>query len=377
VDHRGQALDPDRHLRAAAPRARRQRQRGRGLGVGRPAAVLGGFTAPKPLSGTTGTSGNNHAVATSADGSAIAAFVGSSNGSPAIFAARRHANSEFDELASVATTQPGSNVSLNAPDLALDNQGNGFAVWNHSLNTPGGNIETAQVAGYDPIAPAITGVAIPGSGTAGQAVAMSAAATDRMSGVALHFDFGDGAGADGGSVAHIYGAAGAYTVTVTATDAAGNRSTATGTIQVAAAPPAPPGPGPGPTPRPPPDLPTGTPRVAATTALSYDRLANGNTRLRSLIVDRLSGPEQIRLACTGKKKGCRKAATRTIKKHGKKLSLTKYVKGMTLRPKAVLSITVSRKGYVSRIFRYTMVKRADPKKATRCLSPGQKKSVAC
>jgi len=47
-------------------------------------------------------------------------------------------------------------------------------------------------------------------------VAMSAAATDRMSGPSFHFDFGDGSGADGGAVSHIYAAAGTYTVTVSA-----------------------------------------------------------------------------------------------------------------------------------------------------------------
>jgi hypothetical protein len=339
-------------------------------------AGLGGFTAPKPLSGTTGSFGTSQAIAASDDGDAMAAFVGMSNGNDAIFSARRRPNTDFGEVTPVVVTPPGGSEGVGGPDIALDDQGNGFAVWSHGLSTPGGFIATAQVAGYDSVAPAITGVTVPGSGTAGQPVTMSAAAADRMSGVALHFDFGDGAGADGGSVGHIYGAAGAYTVTVTATDAAGNHSSAARTIQIAAAPP-PPAAGPAPSPGPQPNQPTGTLRVEATAALSYDRLSNGYTRLRALVIDRLSGPEQVRLACTGKHKGCRKAATRTIKKHGKKLDLTKYVKGMTLRPKAVLSITVSRKGYVSRIFRYTMVKRADPKKATRCLAPGAKKSVAC
>jgi hypothetical protein len=59
------------------------------------------------------------------------------------------------------------------------------------------------------------------------------------------------------------------------------------------------------------------------------------------------------------------------------VSFTKDVKGVTLRPKAVLTIIVGRPGYISRVFTYTMVNRRDPKKATRCLMPGAKKTQAC
>jgi hypothetical protein len=38
---------------------------------------------------------------------------------------------------------------------------------------------------------------------------------------------------------------------------------------------------------------------------------------------------------------------------------------MTLRPKATLTITVTRAGFVRRILTYTMVKHRDPKKTTR------------
>jgi hypothetical protein len=333
---------------------------------------LGGWTAPKPLSGLTSINGSGHALAAAPNGDAIVAFVGTSNGSGAIFGARRRTGTEFGEITPVATLPPGTTTeSFSLPAIALDDQGNGFAVWDHSVNTASGTVDTAQVAAYDAAAPAITGVSVPATGTAGQAVGMSATASDRMSGAALHFDFGDGSGADGGSVQHTYGAPGTYTVSVLATDAAGNQSRTQAAIQIAPAPATPGGGGNAPT------GPKGPQRVAAVSALSYDRLANGNTRLRTLVIDRLSGPETVQLACVGKTKGCRKKANHTTKKHGRKLVLTKYVKGMTLKPKAQLTIKVSRPGFVARIFRYTMVKRKDPKKATRCLSPGQKKSVAC
>lgn len=223
--------------------------------------------------------------------------------------------------------------------------------------------------------PAFTAATVPDTATAGQAVGMSAAASDRMSSPALRFDFGDGSGANGSAVQHVYAAAGSYTVTITATDDGGNASTATRVIQVAAAAaplaaapaPAPPAvntPGP-----------TGRQVVRATVALSWDRLGNGRTRLRKLVIEALAGPETVKLACKGQ--GCRKTANRTITKHGLTLNLTRYVKGMTLRPKTRLTIDVTRPGFVARTIDYTMVNKRDPKKFTRCLAPDAKKTTAC
>ena len=181
-----------------------------------------------------------------------------------------------------------------------------------------------------------------------------------MSAAALHVDFGDGSGAYGASVQHIYASAGSYVVTVTATDGAGNRSTATRTIQIAPAPVA---------------LPDTT--LTATTAATWDLLRNGRTRMKTLVVEGLTGPETVRLECKDKRKGCRRAATRKVTKHGRKLDFTKQVKGMTLRPKARLVVTVTRPGYVTRVFTYTMIAKNDPKKTTRCLPPGARKAGPC
>lgn len=340
---------------------------------------IGGFSPPLPLSGATALSGQ--AVAASPNGDAIAVFIGTSNGNDAVFSARRRAATEFRDVTPVAATPPGgATVFFNAPAIALDDEGNAFAVWQAHVSGP--ETYSAQVAGFDPVPPAITAADVPAAGTAGQTVAMSAAATDRMSSPSLHVDFGDGSGADGSSVQHIYGAAGAYTVTVTATDDAGNRSTLTRTIQIAPAPAPAPEPQPGPSPAVSTTTagPTGTAaprRVLATTAASWDRLRNGRTRLKKLVVEGLTGPETVRLTCTSKARGCRKAANVTIRKHGTKLDLSKFVKGMTLRPKAKLTITVTQPGFEARIFSYTMVSHRDPKKATRCLAPGSKKSATC
>jgi hypothetical protein len=318
------------------------------------------FSAPFALTGATANSGQ--AISAGAGGDAMAAFVGDSAGNDAVFAARRRPGVAFDPPLPVAVAP--ADVSFNAPDVAIDNQGNAFAVWQRDAS----NTFSVQVAGFDPVPPVIAAVNVPSGGTAGQAVAMSAAASDRMSAPALHFAFGDGSGADGGSVQHVYATAGSYTVTVTATDAAGNKNSQSRAIQVAPAPP-------------PPAIvvpvskPAGPQRLLAVATLSWDRLRNGRTRLKKLVIEGLAGPETVRLSCKGK--GCRKSANRTIRKHKRTLSLTKYVKGMALHPKATLMITVTQAGSIRRILTYTMVKHGDPKKSIRCLPPGTRKAQAC
>jgi hypothetical protein len=89
---------------------------------------------------------------------------------------------------------------------------------------------------YDATGPELRSLSVPGNGTAGSALAFSVAPWDTFSAVGTpHWDFGDGAGADGASVSHAYGVAGTYRVTVSASDAAGNASSQSGSVTVAAA----------------------------------------------------------------------------------------------------------------------------------------------
>jgi hypothetical protein len=313
----------------------------------------GAFSAPPaPLSGATTLRGE--AVAASAGGDMLAAYVGTSNGSDAIFSARRVLGTPFGNVLPVTVTSPGGR--LDSPQVALDDQGNAFAVWQQTV----GGATTAQVSGFDPVAPAITAAGVPASGIAGTPVSMAAAATDRMSAPELRFDFGDGSSAAGGAVAHIYARPGDYTVTVSATDASGNASSVARPIHIAPAPIA---------------GNTGPNRVLAAAAASWDRLRNGRTRMKTFVVNELVGPEVVKLACKGK--GCRRGVNKTVRKHGKTVSFTKQVKGMTLRPGAALTVTITRPGFVSRVISYTMIHKRDPKKLTRCQAPGAKRPGSC
>lgn len=323
----------------------------------------GAFSAPpKPLSGATTLKGE--ALAASPNGDMMAAYVGDSNGNDAIFSARRRLGTEFGDVLPVAVTPPGGGAAtLDSPRIALDDQGNAFAVW---IRTAGG-ASSAQVSAFDPVPPAITAANVPAAGSSGVPVTLSAAAVDRMSAPSLRFDFGDGSSAAGAAVEHIYGQPGEYTVTITATDAAGNAAAVTRAIHVAQGPVVG-GSGGGPETN-------GPGRVLAAASASWDRLRNGRTRMKTLVVSELAGPEVVKLVCKGK--GCRHGVNKTVRKHGKNVSFTKQVKGMTLRPKASLTITVTRPGFVSRVISYTMVSKRDPKKATRCQAPGAKKLGSC
>ena len=116
---------------------------------------------------------------------------------------------------------PPADLDVAAPALAADGEGNVVAAW----TAPVGGDRQARVAAFDGAPPRLANVAIPQTGSPGQTLGFSAAATDTWSGIApLHWVFGDGATADGASVEHAYASTGDHTASVTATDGEGNQS---------------------------------------------------------------------------------------------------------------------------------------------------------
>ena len=111
--------------------------------------------------------------------------------------------------------------------VATDAQGDAVAVY---------EADVIRAAVHDVTPPVLSGVIVPATATAGTPVAMSAKASDTWSPATMTFAFGDGTTATGNSVSHAYEAAGTYTVTVTATDAAGNAAMAQRTVTAVAGP---------------------------------------------------------------------------------------------------------------------------------------------
>lgn len=125
-------------------------------------------------------------------------------------------------------------------------------------------VPSLQTRRYDAAPPQLSAT-IPANAEAGVAATFTASASDLLGATRLWWDFGDGNGARGGAVSHVYHLPGTYAVTVTAEDASGNVATLVRQLTVPAAPPAPTPPTPPvPAPQPPaPPTPTPTPQTPA------------------------------------------------------------------------------------------------------------------
>ena len=111
-------------------------------------------------------------------------------------------------------------------DLEADGQGDALTAWRD-----GSGVATAA---FDAAAPRFTALSLPGGGS----TTFSAAASDNWSGPpGISWLFGDGAGAIGNTVSHVYGGPGTFTAAATATDAVGNAAQQSGPVTVTQTPP--------------------------------------------------------------------------------------------------------------------------------------------
>ena len=166
------------------------------------------------------------------NGFAVQLWQGTSNGNTAIFSAIRNPGGAFTEITpfSIGDASASPHRDEWSPAVATDDQGNAAAAWVQQTGTT----FTLETELLDNAPPVITAVSVPASVGVNGAAAMGVAASDRVGPIGIHFDFGDGAGADGANVSHAYASPGAYTVTVTVTDAAGNKATQTRALLVTA-----------------------------------------------------------------------------------------------------------------------------------------------
>jgi hypothetical protein len=140
-------------------------------------------------------------------------------------AAVRPAGGSFAPATTISATGPQEST----PEVGVDAQGNGIAVWSRSS----GPNYVLEAAGYDGAGPLLRGLTLPSQGTVGQPLQFFLAPLDVWSSVQSEgFSFGDGASASGVTATHTYNAPGSYQVTATATDALGNVTTVTHTVTI-------------------------------------------------------------------------------------------------------------------------------------------------
>lgn len=306
------------------------------------------------------------------------------------------------ETAELATpTDPMLSGEIRA---AGDDQGNATAVW-QQRDADGYAVWSAA---YDGVPPVLSAISVPEAISLTATATMRAQAADRVSGTSISWDFGDGTTAAGPAVEHTYSEPGTRTVTVTARDGAGHETRATRSIVIVAPPPPPPlvpvdADGDGYSP--PTDCDDASPAirpgvperpgnavdencdgrkdpfttVTATVQLTSQFLGNRSTLLLRLVVRDLAAGDVVQLSCSGR--GCRKSMQRTVsvRKAAKSLSLTRFVRGIRLRPRTTLSVRISHSQQIARQFRYTMRSQGSgtPRLTVQCKDPGATQRRRC
>ncbi|MET0769879.1 MAG: PKD domain-containing protein [Solirubrobacteraceae bacterium] len=294
-----------------------------------------GVADPTPAAGTA------PAVAVGGDNATVAAWASGSG----VHAARRAAGTNLLTSAQLAT-----GAGAGDPSLGADGQGNATAAW----LSPARRV---TVASFDNAVPVLTAVSVPATGRAGgPALAMSAAASDRLGPVTLHWTFGDGATATGSAVRHAFGAAGTYQVGVTAVDAAGTSSRAVRSVTVAAAPKPPPRPQ--------------VARVAASADLRW-RVRGKQIKLERMRLTRMPAGAEAELRCKGKRCPIRRTRIFTPSKRGA-INVVKplEIDQRRFRAGQRLDLRISAAGHVGQVLRFNLRRGKQPKALQRCMPIG-------
>lgn len=178
----------------------------------------GAFGAIQDVTGTDGVP-QHPSVAIDDAGDALAVWKQKLDAKQVIRGASAEPGAPFGD----AVTLSDNDLDTDSPSVAMSPRGDGFAVWE---DYGAQSDDVIAGAGFDRTGPTLSGLAVPGSATAGQPAAFAVTARDVWSPVSkLTWDFGDGSSAEGESAQHAFAAPGSFAATVTATDATGNATT--------------------------------------------------------------------------------------------------------------------------------------------------------
>jgi hypothetical protein len=86
----------------------------------------------------------------------------------------------------------------------------------------------------------------------------------------------------------------------------------------------------------------------------------------------------VKVTCKAKRrKSCPRSKTYQVRKATKHLNLRKPFKRKRLRPKTVVTVTLTGPGYEGKVWRYTTRRKKNPTSAQLCLQPGAKRPGSC
>jgi large repetitive protein len=152
---------------------------------------------------------------------------------------------------------------------------------------------------------------------------------------------------------------GAHTVRLRVTDSKGASSTAASGVTVRAVPPPPP--------PPPPEL------LQGVVIRIKGSVLGGFTKVKRLLVRAPQGANVL-VRCRGKSCPNKTSQASELSK-GRQLRFKQLERRM--RPGTRINVQVTKPGFVGRVTRFTMRKRAAPKRADLCLPPGAKRPASC
>jgi hypothetical protein len=235
---------------------------------------------------------------------------------------------------------------LQAPLVVLDDQGNATGVYqsSHCTGTPTCRHDYAvRSVVFDAAAPALSSVSIPSAVVARRKGTFSVSASDRLSTPVVTWSFGDGATGQGAAVQHVYEKKGAVTVTVSAADANGTTASLSRSVKV---------------------LP---PAVRAKLKAAFGAGKKATT-VRTLTLQKVRRGARIVITCRGG--GCPFKKVKGTAPRPRGVPLADFFGGRSLRPGAVVTVTVSAKKATGRYFAFTVARGAKPQRSDGCVGPG-------
>ena len=290
-------------------------------------------------------------------GAALVTWAGASD--EAILSVRRSRGGAVGAVQQAANRAgAGDARDFSAPAVALDDEGNGTAVWTVTDHGDGGDVFHVQAAGHDAAAPEVFGVQVRPNPRATTAVPLSVAATDRWSPVSYAWSFGDDGFAAGGAVRHVWRAPGPYTVAVTATDAVGNAAVATRDVVVGPAP---------------------VRRVRTPVDARWRPApALGLVVLVRLQVRRPPRGTVVRLRCAGARCPVRRMTVRRVRRARHLIDVAAALRApqRRFRPGQVVTVRITAPLRIGRVLRYRLRGDAAPRVRRLCLPVGATKPQA-